>query len=94
MDLEKVLSSKPHFKIIRFFYENPNCLDTDKNISVWTGLKLDAVKDALKNLCRHNIIIEHKNASVSGYSFTNNARIIAKIKNWFKQNTAQKKSSL
>ncbi|MFH2144819.1 MAG: hypothetical protein ABII75_02155 [Candidatus Omnitrophota bacterium] len=88
MDLEKILSSNPNLKIIRFFYENPQCLDTDKNISVWTGLKLDAVKKALKNLCRHNIIIEHKNSSVPGYSFTNNAGIVAKIKNRFKQNTA------
>ncbi|MBU0633819.1 MAG: hypothetical protein KKA52_02020 [Candidatus Omnitrophica bacterium] len=92
MDLEKILSSNSNFRVIRFFYENPQCLDTYKNISVWTGLKLDAVKKALKNLCRHNIVVEHKNSSVPGYSFTNDTRIVAKIKSWFKQNTAQKNS--
>lgn len=86
MDLEKIINSKINQKILRFFNENPRCIDTSLGISTWTGINQEAIKKALKKLVKDKIIIEHKTSSTQGYSYTNNKTIINAVKCWFIKN--------
>lgn len=83
MDLEKIISLPTNRKILRFFSENPHCVDTAQGIASWTGVKPEIIKQSLKRLVKAKIIIEHKTSSTQGYSFTNNKTIINAIKCWF-----------
>ena len=85
MGLEKILNSKLSLKIIKFFFENPYCIDTAKGISIWTELSLEKTQKTLEKLSAHKIVIIHKSASIKGYAFTPDKKIIAKIKKIIKK---------
>lgn len=85
MDLEKILNSKLSLKIIKFFIENPYCIDTAKGISIWTGMSLEKTKKTLEKLSADKIVIVHKSSSTKGYAFTPDKKIIAKIKKILKK---------
>ena len=89
MDLEKIISSKTNKKILRFFNENPHCIDTSSGIAAWTGLSQQTIKKALKKLVSDKILIEHKTASTQGYSYTNNTTLLNAIKCWFLKHDKQ-----
>jgi len=80
MDLEKIVSSKTNVKILKFFDENPHCIDTAAGIATWTGLSVEKIKKALIKLARQKVIIEHKTSSAQGYAYTHDDKIIARIK--------------
>ncbi|MBU4306008.1 MAG: hypothetical protein KJ893_10395 [Candidatus Omnitrophica bacterium] len=82
MDLEKILNSAINRKILRFFDENPYCIDTAKGIAAWTGLAISTAQKALKNLVISNLLIEHKTASTLGYAYTQNKMMVKNIKHW------------
>ncbi len=83
MDLEKIISSDINRKVLRFFNENPHCLDTSDGIVAWTGLSQQTIKEALKKLVNVKILIEHRTSSAQGYSYTNNKTVLNAIKCWF-----------
>ena len=82
MDLEKILNSAINRKILKFFDENPHCIDTAKGIAAWTGLGISTAKKALTHLAVNNLLIEHKTASTLGYAYTHNKTVIKNIKHW------------
>ncbi len=84
MDMEKILNSNVYFKILNFFNENPNSIDTAKGISIWTGIPPDITKKSLKQLSKLKLIIEHSTLSTLGYSYTQDKSILEKIKKWIK----------
>jgi len=84
MGLEKILSQDAHLKIIKFFNENPRSIDTITGISGWVGLTKEVTKKALKNLVKHAILIEHKTNTTKAYSYTQDKKILLKIKKWLK----------
>ena len=88
MGLEKILRQEDNLKIIKFFNENPRCIDTISGISLWTDLTKEVTKKALKDLVKHGILIEHKTSTTKAYSYTQDKKILLKIKKWLKKSAA------
>lgn len=66
-------------KIIIFFYENPQSIDTAKGIATWIGCDLNNVQIALNRLVSEGILINHKTSSIDAYSYTNKKDIVKGI---------------
>jgi len=71
-------------KILLFFNENPNCIDTAKGISLWISGDVPAIQKALNRLIKEGIITSHSTASTAAYAYTNNKGIVKKIEKYVK----------
>lgn len=79
MDLDKILDSAIHMKIVRFFHENQASIDTPRGIATWIGEERSRVKKALEDLVSMEILVAHRSTSTTGYSYTNEPKIISAI---------------
>lgn len=84
MDLDRALESGIHLKIIRFFHENQASIDTPRGVATWIGEERAKVKSALEDLVGMNILCAHRTTSTTGYSYTNDAKLISKIEKLLK----------
>lgn len=66
-------------KILLFFNENPNCIDTAKGISLWIGCDIAVIQKTLNQLVKEGIITSHQTASTTAYAYTNNKEVVKKI---------------
>jgi predicted transcriptional regulator len=88
MDLEWILGSPIHMKILRFFNENQGSIDTPRGIATWIGEERQKVKKALEDLVEMEILIAHRSTSITGYSYTNDPKLISRIRKSVKRNAA------
>lgn len=79
MNLTELLKDQIYFKILKFFSENPNSIDTPKGIATWTGQDREIVKSALDKLVKIGILTAHKVSSTTGYSYTDDPQLKKKI---------------
>lgn len=89
MDLDRALESDIHLKILRFFHENQASIDTPRGVATWIAEERAKVKNALEDLVAMNILCAHRTTSTTGYSYTNDARLISKIDKLLKARPAQ-----
>lgn len=85
MDLEKVLRIKSYGKILRFFHENPASVDTARGVATWTNQDVKRVRAALKRLASLGLLVAHKVSSTTGYSYTRDKKMMARIKQLLKK---------
>ena len=85
MDLNKALKSAVHVKVIKFFHENQASIDTPRGVATWIGEERARVKRVLEDLVGLNILVAHRSTSTTGYSYTNDARVISKMKKLIKK---------
>lgn len=71
-------------KILLFFNENSNCIDTAKGISMWISGDMDVTQKALDRLVKEGVITSHTTASTTAYAYTNNKEIVKKIEKQIK----------
>ena len=71
-------------KILFFFNENPNCIDTSKGISLWIGEDISVIQKALDQLVENGVITSHQTASTTAYAYTNNRGVVKKIEKYIK----------
>jgi len=83
-NIKKLFENETTKKVLLFFNENPQCIDTAKGISVWIGCDAPAVKKAADRLVDKGILVNHKTASTDAYSYTNQRDIIKKIEKYIK----------
>ncbi len=79
MDINKMLNSEVHMKILRFFHENQSSIDTPRGIATWIGEDRVKVKAALEDLVGAKILVAHRATSITGYSYTRDDKLISKI---------------
>lgn len=79
MVLDKLLASPIHLKIIRFFHENQASIDTPRGVATWVEDDRQKVKKALEDLVSSDILIAHRSTSTTGYSYTNDPKLISRI---------------
>jgi len=79
MDIDKARLTPAHIKILRFFYENPSCIDTPLGISLWTNENIKVVKKVLEDLTSIKILAVHRTPSTVGYSYTQDPLIFKKV---------------
>lgn len=84
-DINKAALSDLHIKIVRFFHENQASLDTPRGVSTWVREDRNKVKNALEELVALKILVAHRSTSTNGYSYTRNAKLIAKIEKLLKK---------
>ena len=71
-------------KILLFFNENPNCIDTAKGISLWIGGDINIIQKALNQLVKEGIITSHTTASTAAYAYTNDKEVVKKVEKYIK----------
>lgn len=86
MDLDKMLRSAIHLKVISFFYENQASIDTPRGVATWIGEERSRVKKALEDLVSVEILVAHRSTSTTGYSYTRDSKIMVKIGKLLKKN--------
>ena len=79
MDIDKILQSEIHVKIITFFHENQASIDTPRGVATWIGEDRTKVKAALEDLVSSKILVAHRTTSTTGYSYTSEDNLISKI---------------
>jgi len=82
--LERLFKNSVMKKILLFFNENSQSIDTAKGISVWIGCDEAIVQKALDKLVEEEIVMSHKTASMVAYSYTNQMDIVKKIERYIK----------
>lgn len=85
MDIDDALESELNIKIIKFFHENQNALDTPRGIATWIREDRAKVKKALEGLVELGILIAHRATSTTGYSYTRNTAFISRIEKRLKK---------
>lgn len=85
MDINDVFKSNLHIKVIKFFHENQACIDTPRGVSTWVREERLKVRKALEDLVKLKILSAHRATSTTGYSYTRNSKIIAKIEKFLKK---------
>ena len=84
MDLNRIFDFSINEKIIRFFHENPSCVDTARGIAAWVNENRREVKAALEKFVHLNILIAHRSLFTTGYSYTQNKEITSLIDDYLK----------
>jgi len=85
MDIgKKIFTSDIHVKVIKFFHENQASIDTPRGVATWINEERSKVKTALEDLVKAKILIAHRATSTTGYSYTNDDKIISKIDKFLK----------
>ena len=79
MELNDVFKSPIHRKIVAFFHENQASIDTPRGVSTWIGEERPKVLRALEDLVELKILVADRAPSTTGYSYTRDSKIIAKI---------------
>jgi hypothetical protein len=80
MDINKLLGSDIHRKIVIFFHENQSSIDTPRGVATWIGEDRAKVKSALEDLVKARVLIADRSASTTGYSYTRDIKLISRIK--------------
>ena len=89
MTLDDAVRTPVLFKIIRFFHENQASIDTPRGVSTWIGEERALAKQALEDLVKLKVLVAHRATSTTGYSYTNDAKLIARIGNLLKKSSAK-----
>ncbi|MEE8359660.1 MAG: hypothetical protein V3S04_01890 [Candidatus Omnitrophota bacterium] len=84
MELSKLLKNPDYRKILRFFHENPNSIDTARGVATWTNIDKKKVTLILKKLSDHKLLIAHNVSSTTGYSYTRNKKNMKSIEGLLK----------
>lgn len=80
--IKRLLKNDTARKILFFFNENPNCIDTAKGISLWIGGDASDIQKALDQLVKAGVITNHQTASTTAYAYTNNKQLVKKIEKY------------
>ena len=79
MQINKSKLTAAHLKILRFFHENPSCIDTPVGIALWTNENVKIAKKVLEDLASFKILVVHKVPSTTSYSYTQDPSISKKV---------------
>lgn len=79
MKLTEAFAKTVHRKIIQFFHENQASIDTPRGVATWIGEERAKVVDALEDLVTLKILVPHRSTSTTGYSYTRETKLIARI---------------
>ncbi|MBU4312999.1 MAG: hypothetical protein KJ706_09805 [Candidatus Omnitrophica bacterium] len=85
--IERLFKNELARKILLFFNENPQCIDTAKGISVWVGCGADNAQKILNKLVKEGVLVNHKSMSMDAYSYTTQRDIIKKVERRIKNAT-------
>jgi DNA-binding transcriptional regulator YhcF (GntR family) len=80
--IKRALRSPVKKKIIVFFHENPQAVDSVRGISTWINIKPNIVKKALEGLVREGILVAHRGSTTTGYAYTQDRDMVSRIESY------------
>ena len=66
-------------KVILFFLDNPNSIDTPRGVATWTSLSLSDTRLILEDLAESGYLKAYRTTSTVGYSLTTNKKALKEI---------------
>jgi len=84
--LLKSAQNSKHLKIIRFFLDNPNSIDTPRGISAWTNISLPETRKILEELVKIGTLKAFRTSSTVGYSLTESKKHLYSLERMIKKN--------
>ncbi|RKY38024.1 MAG: hypothetical protein DRP73_00500 [Candidatus Omnitrophota bacterium] len=72
----KIKNDPVLLKIVKFFHENPSCIDSAENISKWIGEELKTVRKKLDYLVKKKVINKDKTYLAEAYSYTQDKELM------------------
>ena len=85
MNIKTLFKNEVSKKVLLFFNENPQSIDTAKGISVWIDCETQAVEKVLDKLVKEGILVSHKTSFTDAYSYTNKKDTVKKIESYIKK---------
>ena len=82
--INRLFKNEVSKKILLFFNENPQSIDTAKGISVWIGCEAHVAQKTLDGLVKEGVLVNHRTASTDAYSYTNQKDIVKKLEKYIK----------
>lgn len=67
-------------KVIRFFRDHPNAVETLRGLGTWVGVEEEKVREAVKRLLGRKWLEADETSAVTGYALTRDARLLAEMK--------------
>ena len=67
-------------KILRFFYEHPEAIETIRGMAVWLGGKSESLEGALQGLVHRKWISVHQSTALTGYGLTRDDRFLEQVR--------------
>ncbi|MFH1790990.1 MAG: hypothetical protein ABH885_03275 [Candidatus Omnitrophota bacterium] len=84
MDLRGLVDkSDTHRKILKFFFENPACVDTPRGVATWVRCDRHKAEQVLDELAGMGLLIAHKTSSTSGYSLARSRSVVSAMRKVF-----------
>jgi hypothetical protein len=88
--IENLLKDPAVKKILLFFNDNPNSIDTAKGIALWTGCDIKHAQAGLDKLEAAGIVVRDKTLSTDVYAYTSKRAILKKIESCIKKTGMEK----
>ena len=85
--MPKPAYTEAHLKIIRFFLDNPQSIDTPRGVSAWTNLSLSESRRILEELAREGLLKAYRTSSTVGYSLCENKSVLKPVEKLLKKST-------
>ena len=76
---EATSSASIERRILQFFQEQPQAVETVRGIAAWVSAEAGQVQQALDQLTERKWLLTHESASVRGYVLTRDERILGQI---------------
>lgn len=81
----KIKNDPVLLKLVRFFHENPGCIDSAENIAKWIGEEFKMVKKKLDFLVKKKVLVKDKTYLAEAYSYTQDKELMEKIAKFLKE---------
>ncbi len=85
INLNKIITNKIDLKVLNFFHNSPNSIDTPRGVCAWINEKREGTKKSLDKLAGYKILNVHKNQFATGYSYSQDRCIAKKIAQFLKE---------
>ncbi|MDP8216488.1 MAG: hypothetical protein P9L98_04135 [Candidatus Kaelpia imicola] len=72
-------------KVLKFYYNNPGCIDTAENIAKWIDEEEALIVKQLEYLTKKNILNKDRSYTTVAYSYTQDRDIIAAVKEFMEE---------
>ena len=67
-------------RILRFFQEHPQAVETVRGIATWVGAESELISEELKDLLEKRWLTADETSAVTGYALTQDVHLLAQIR--------------
>jgi hypothetical protein len=85
VDLKRICESALNLKIVSFFHENPQVLDTAQGLCAWINYDCAKIKKALDFLVSQDILVAHRTGATVAYAYTQQKEIVKQVERFLRR---------